>query len=226
MSRFRWVECQLDALKRCKTKPQLTEALRSLPQSLDATYERILQNIADEDLEYAKRALWWSIQPCRPLTVEELAEAAVIDLNCTPAFHRDYRFFDAREHIQEILGCLITVSATQAQRRPSMAADYDVDFPSPFTHSPAPDAANIVRLSHFSVQEYLWSYRLAQSMNAKLQSFKIPWGTWHRFIGDCCLQYIFCYATSDERQDITEDITAFPLLLYSCQQWPQHSPFL
>ena len=39
---FRWVDCQLDELKRCKTKPQIVQALKNLPSSLPATYERII----------------------------------------------------------------------------------------------------------------------------------------------------------------------------------------
>ena len=55
LARFRWVFCQLDALKKCKKRTSLLKALKSLPKTLDETYERILMNVDEECQEEARR---------------------------------------------------------------------------------------------------------------------------------------------------------------------------
>lgn len=127
------------------------------------------------------------MQSRRPLTIEELAETAVIDLNSEWPFDPEYRFFDAREHVLEILGSLVTVQCAQPQRRPSVTVAYDVDFPNPFTPTSSIDITETVRLSHFSVQEYLMSNRLAKSTNAKLRSFASASWLLDGFVGRCCM---------------------------------------
>ena len=47
-SRFRWVECQITTLKHCWNERDIKDALRDLPRGLDATYDRILENIEDD----------------------------------------------------------------------------------------------------------------------------------------------------------------------------------
>jgi hypothetical protein len=42
LSRFRWIEYQLNALKRCFTPVEIREVLDSLLIGLEATYEQIL----------------------------------------------------------------------------------------------------------------------------------------------------------------------------------------
>jgi hypothetical protein len=42
---FRWVVCQLESLSNCTSIDELEGALRSLPPTLPATYERILLQI-------------------------------------------------------------------------------------------------------------------------------------------------------------------------------------
>lgn len=43
--RFRWVACQLDHLEQCDSDQQCRDALKSLPPTLDETYERILDRV-------------------------------------------------------------------------------------------------------------------------------------------------------------------------------------
>jgi len=42
--RFRWVVCQLDALRKRRTTEQVKKALKPLPKRLDDTYVRILKD--------------------------------------------------------------------------------------------------------------------------------------------------------------------------------------
>lgn len=185
---FRWVECQLKELKRCKTKPQIEKALKELPASLFATYERMLAAIPQEDVEYAKRALWWLVTSRRPLTLEELAEAAVIDSSMQPVFHADYRFFDAREQLLEILGSLVSITSTA----PSLMDNLD-----PMTPVLAIAPIETVRLSHFSVQEYLLSASLRTSEEEAIAFLE-------RSCGSCMLSWVkaacnICTPTLNQR---------------------------
>lgn len=80
--RFRWVQCQLDILKRCMTTVRVREALNDLPGDLDATYERILLKInKDEEGEVVCRALQWLIAALRPLELSQIMESLSIDLD-------------------------------------------------------------------------------------------------------------------------------------------------
>ena len=111
------------------------KALDNLPPGLFQIYRRILQQIAPEDAEIAQRALKWLVCSARPLTLHELATAAVI-------VPEDGRFdpessFDDDESLLEILGSLIHVS------HPSQT----------------------VSVAHFSVTEYLTSRNLPSEQN-------------------------------------------------------------
>ncbi|KAH9015402.1 hypothetical protein EDB85DRAFT_2295638 [Lactarius pseudohatsudake] len=70
---FRWVYCQLEALRYC-FPANVRRALEELPKSLDDTYERILKEINNANREHSYRLLQCLTVASRPLRVEELAE--------------------------------------------------------------------------------------------------------------------------------------------------------
>ena len=71
--------CQLDALRKCVKPSGLTKVLKSLPKTIDETYEQILQNIDDEYQDDAFKVLQWLAFSARPVTPAELAEALAVD---------------------------------------------------------------------------------------------------------------------------------------------------
>ena len=81
-SRFRWVQCQLDTLKRCTTRQELKEALDNLPNELEATYERILGAIDERKLKgkLARRALAWLVVALEPLCLAQIVDGFLVDL--------------------------------------------------------------------------------------------------------------------------------------------------
>ena len=202
-ARFRWVFCQLDALRKCKTRAALLNALKTLPKTLDDTYARILNNIDEEDKQQARRALLWLAFSGRPLRIEEVAEAAVVDPQLSPPFDPEERLIDPCNNILEILGSLVTTSSMGVSSNVS-----DDNLPS-----------KELRLAHFSVREYLTSERIQCS---KVSSFGAKDVGAHTFITESCLQYIFHYDESDSKTTSPKDLEDFPLLRYTCEFWYTH----
>lgn len=128
---FRWVECQLQVLRGCRTAPAIKAALDSLPETLDITYERMLKSISYEDSGHARSALELLAFSKRPMRLEEVAEAVVIVSGCK-GFDIDDRLFDPKDILSICAGLVDRVHET-----------------------------NELVLAHYSVKEFLLSGRLA-----------------------------------------------------------------
>ena len=97
--RFRWVALQLAELKECRTKTDLKKQLADLPQGLDKTYDRIFMGIKERDHGYLKTFLQWLSFAVRPLTLEELATTAAVDLSAEngPEYKSDNELQDMKD---------------------------------------------------------------------------------------------------------------------------------
>ena len=75
------MQCQLDTLKRCATRQELSEALDNLPNELAATYERILGAIDERKSEgkLARRALAWVVVAMKPLHLAQIVDGLLMD---------------------------------------------------------------------------------------------------------------------------------------------------
>lgn len=87
----------------------LRKSLKSLPQTLDETYERILCSIRPEDVDYAVRILRWLAFSTRPLTLKEVSEAVAIDIERDPPFDKHEVFQDPLD-ILEVCQSLVTIT--------------------------------------------------------------------------------------------------------------------
>ena len=96
-SRFRWVVCQLETLRRC-FPVAIWCTLDELPRTLDETYERILHGIDKEKQEFARRLLQCLVVSVRPLRVEELAEVLTFRFDADKI--ADYRIHRQPEDAQ------------------------------------------------------------------------------------------------------------------------------
>ncbi|KAH9060227.1 hypothetical protein EDB87DRAFT_620626 [Lactarius vividus] len=95
---FRWVFCQLEALRHC-FPPNIRRLLNELPETLDETYERILKGINKTQKDDARRLLQCLAVAVRPLRVEELAELLAFDFEASrdggiPKLKDDWRSSD------------------------------------------------------------------------------------------------------------------------------------
>ena len=78
--------CQLEALRHC-LPPGVRAILDELPETLDETYERILNEISKANRKHARRLLQCLTVSIRPLHVEELAEVLALYIARQPARH-------------------------------------------------------------------------------------------------------------------------------------------
>ena len=108
-SRFRWAVCQLDNMKKCLTPAMVHAELKRMPETLDQTYDRILQAVPPLHQQFVQSALYWLAFATRPLQLQELAEAAIVDPESDHFKPELSRLFDENE-ILEICGTLVTSS--------------------------------------------------------------------------------------------------------------------
>ena len=161
LHRFIWVALQIQALERTRTLKGLRQTLESLPKSLDATYDRILSNISEQNADLAKTTFRWLASSLRPLRLGEIAEGLAFDFNSEiPEFSPERRLLNPKD-ILDICSSLVT------NRRLS-------------------DSAEILEFAHFSVPEFLASERIKVGPTA---FYYIP-NDFGQFILEMCLIYL------------------------------------
>ncbi|MCJ1244864.1 hypothetical protein MMC30_002065 [Trapelia coarctata] len=221
---FRWVFCQLDALKKCKKAASVRKALTTLPKTLEETYARIIGNISGEYRDDARRALIWMAFSKRPLLLREVAEAAVF--SGETHFDPEERF-QAPKDVLDLLGSLVAFSLEDLSKAtprldapdilPNKEEDGDLDsWNRDFLSCMPGEECVLVNLAHYSVKEYLMSDQIIDS------DFGISESVANNIIAKVCLQYIHHYDTSISKTTSEEDLREFPLLYYACEFWYIH----
>jgi len=189
------VTCQLQYLRHC-LRQRIRRALDELPDTLDETYDRTLEEIGKQNWEYAHRLFQCVAAASRPLRVEELAEflAFDFDTDSTPTLREDWREEDPAHAVRSTCSSLLAI----------------VDV----------DGSSVIQFSHFSVKEYLTSERLAESKGI-ISRFHVSMTLAHTIIAQACLGVLL---QIDE--DITEgDLERFPLASYASEHWAGHARF-
>ncbi len=171
--------------------------LRSLPKTLDETYDRILAGINETDRCYAFRALQWLAFSARPVYVEEVAEAMVVDLDCElPRVEHDRALRDPHDLV-DICSGLVRLSSSGGE-------DYD-GVPK-----------QVLQFAHFSVKEYLVSSRIGGGPSA---GFGLHEAQAHKALAECCIAYMLHF----ERLMSRSELLAYPLAHYSARYGPYHA---
>ena len=205
---FRWVECQLDAIRGCMKLGLLRQALRSLPKTLDETYARILIQIPEGHVEDARRILSCLICAFGPLAMEEIAEIVAVVIDGDTYYDIDSRL---REPNDILTICSGLVSTTDFKREISR-------------YGPLSELEGL-RLSHFSVKEYLTSDRIA---DAQMSRFALDERYAHELIAKLCINYLLWCGQEDVFQDPQEWLRfgriphRSPFALYAASFWSDH----
>ena len=193
--RFRWVFCQFEVLRRC-LPARIRQALGELPESLDGTYERILQQIDKTNWKFSRRLFQCVAVAPRPLRVEELAEFLAFDFNAgpIPIFRADWR---PEDPINAVLStCPNFLSIVKVEE------------------------SAFIQFSHFSVKEFLTSNRLAKTRNI-ISRYHISMNPAHTIVAQACLGILLHL---DEK--VTNDnLKNFHLAEYAAKNWVDHARF-
>jgi ankyrin repeat protein len=189
--------------------PSLREQLNALPESLDATYERVLDEIhTTKQGRHAHRLLQCLTVAMRPLRVEELSEVLAFELDTTegelPRYHPDWRWEDQEHAVLAACSSLITIVKSENSR--------------------------VIQFSHFSVKEYLTSERLSTA-SVDVSRYHIALEPAHLIIARACLGVLLnldmCIdKEEDESSDeggSDEDDEGIPLRNYAAEYWTSHA---
>ena len=202
--------------------------LKSLPKTLNNTYERILCGIDEEYCDYARKILHWLTYSVRTLSLAEVAEIVAMDAREEPRFNAENRFFDSRE-ILVICSSLVSVFTEPR---------YSVSKWHPRSNKAVP----CIKLAHFSVKEYLVSVDIR---NGPANMYAISCELANASIAESCLALLLHFdkrdsLTSQLESESREDYSSsekfarekslhlqferkFPLAQYAAKNWIEHA---
>lgn len=201
----------------------MLRCLNNLPTTLSDTYDRILTELDENDQADARRALTWLACATRPLSVREVAEAAVVEPEKDPPVEPESRLLDPVNDICEILGSLVTVESYEIDSDNSILS---------FTQ---------MKLAHFSVKDYLMPEN--ESSN-KSRMPAISESAAQEFVLRGCLAYMMLcvqdmtFSRTQTKiyfgdpaldlpafiviQGLAAHISAYPLLAYATHRFADH----
>lgn len=195
----------------------MRETLKSLPPTLDATYDRILASIPDEISDIAYAALMLLTYSARPITLQEVAEAMVVDRKRGDFDADEDRLTSCRE-VLEICGSLVTVAIQEnsglGERIPWLAEKNSIEQ----ENWVKAGQLEIVQFAHFTVKEYMVLQRCGG--NASLERFSFSASQAHRSIAELSLVYLLTFSRGQRPSKI--DFVAYPFLAYAARYWPEH----
>ena len=168
--------------------------LEELPETLDETYERILQEIPKANRVHAHRLLQCLAVAVRPLRVQELAEVLAVNFSATggiPKLNEDWRWKDQEQAVLTACSSLIAV----------------VNFQN----------SHMVQFSHYSVKEFLISDRLGAAENDTLRYHHISPEPAHTIIAQACLGVLLRLEYPIDR------VKLFPLADYAAKHFTDHA---
>ena len=176
--------CQIDVVRECKKPNQVRRVLKTLPKTLDETYERILSNIPDDYVEDVRRVLQCLICSVHPLDVKEVADIVAID-TAEPYYDPENGYSSPRELLSVCSGLVSTRTSWREGGRYG-SEKFEIEE---------------LRLAHFSVKEYLVSDRvnLGPALKYKLDELSC-----HETLAFLCISYLLQYEENKcDRQSVT-----------------------
>ncbi|KAF2969814.1 hypothetical protein GQX73_g3780 [Xylaria multiplex] len=205
---FRWAVCQLEVIRQCLTPAMVRETLKTMPPDLDQTYDRILRLIPAPHRPYIQSALRWLAFSVRPLLLEELAEAAVVQPG--EPFDPESCRLMSPNMIVHLCGVLVNLSTIHNSPPYWFTRKRDHE-------GRARPQKVFVTLSHYSVKEYLTSKSL---QHGALSSFYTSVALCNSYIAQCCLTYILNFNGGTFAR--APNLDKNPLLEYACLYWMTH----
>jgi ankyrin repeat protein len=172
------------------------KTLKSLPRTLDETYERILSIIDELYKEDVQRVLQWLCFCARPVTLEEMVEVLAVSFEDGPRFDVDQRYPEPQDILTRC-SSLVSISC----RSPRWPGDEPRDE---------------LTLAHFSVKEYLISDRVR---NGAACGYRVTENCANLSIAQTCLAYLLQFNTRYR----WHQFRSFPLSKYAAHRWIEHA---
>ncbi|KZF24380.1 ankyrin [Xylona heveae TC161] len=215
-----WVHLLSQRLDPSSNAKEIRGSITQMPPGFEEAYERELLRVSK--LSTIKRArtikmIRLILFALRPLTVRELIEASVVDLdsdeNTYPMEHLpdEWKLYSVSDDdvtyiIREPLGSLIEIRSDGEQKDLSL---------------------HTVHFVHFSVKEYLHDRnRAGDSQNQELCFRDLALENEH--LARLCLKYLCCNVFGNEAEirclSLKEMIMKYPFLAYAALYWYQHTP--
>ena len=155
-----------------------------------------MEDIGDQNWEYAHLLFQCVAAASRPLRVDELAEFLAFDFEdgSTPSFLADWRSEDPENAVLSTCSSLLAVVNV--------------------------DGSPIIQFAHFSVKEYLTSTRLAKA-KGKISRFHTSMTPAHTIVAQASLGALLHLEKNVTRDSLKD----FPLAEYAAQYWVGHAKF-
>ena len=173
----------------------IRQTLDQLPQSLDETYVRVLNQISQSNQAHAHRMLQCLLVAVRPLLVEELAELLAFEFDAEqggiPKYCAAWRLDDQTQAVLSTCSSLVAIINERWTGR------------------------RVVQFSHFSVKEFLLSNRLTSSISR----YRIHPTPAHTILTQACIGFLL-HLDEDEKS-----AKGFPLADYAAQNWVEHAKY-
>ena len=180
---------------------RIRQALAELPETLDETYQRTLQEINKAEWKFAHRLFQFVAVASRPLRAEELAELLAFDFEAglIPEFHVGWR---PEDPIDAVLSTCSSFLAIVEGFQYSLGT------------------VKVIQFSHFSVREFLTSARLAEASDIILRRYHISMTPAHTLAAQACLGILLHL----NKNVVTRDnLKKFPLARYAAEHWVGHA---
>jgi ankyrin repeat protein len=188
------VFCQLEYLRHC-LRPRIRRALEELPATLDETYDRTLEELGNQNWEYAHRLFQCVAVASRPLRVGELADFLALDFDTDPpTIQEDWREENPARAVQSTCSSLLSI----------------VDS----------NGFAVIQFAHFSVKEYLTSKRLAEAKDT-ISRFHISITQAHTIVSQSCVGVLLHIDEEATKDDLEE----LPLARYAAEHLLNHARF-
>jgi len=155
-----------------------------------------LEDIGDQNWEYAHRLFQCVAAAARPLRVEELAEFLAFDFDgvSTPEYLDDWRPEDPGHSVLSTCSSLLAIVNV--------------------------DGSPVIQFTHFLVKEYLTSTRIAKAKDT-VSRFHVSMKSAHTIVAQACLGVLLHL---DE--NVTEEsLEKFCLAEYAAEHWVGHARF-
>ena len=192
--------------------------LKRMPETIDQTYDRILQKVMSRHRPFVQSALHWLAFAKRSLLLQEIAEAAVLQPRSGNFDLGLFRLLD-ENLIRELCGTLVTASTVEF--RVHISDDWLREklsihggFSSSYMNN---NKFKVVSLSHYSVKEYIASQRLEKGA---LSNFYASEKLANTYLAECYLSYLLQFNQGEIPLDL--DFMELPLLEYAACKWISH----